>query len=65
MIDQNVARVNAKRIDWKYRIGDKVLKMQHKPDKLDERYWTIHDYLSLPEWYSHHRQGQWYHTHLE
>ena len=37
MIDQNVARANAKRIDWKYTIGDEVLQTQHRPDKLDER----------------------------
>ena len=37
MIDQNAARANSKRIDWKYQVGDEVLQIQHKPDKLDER----------------------------
>ena len=37
VIDTNLARANAKRVDHRYRINDLVLQIQHSPDKLDER----------------------------
>ena len=37
VIDTNLVRSNAKRIDHKYQINDLVLQTQHYPDKLDER----------------------------
>ena len=37
IIDANLTRANAKRIDHRYRVNDLILQIQHQPDKLDER----------------------------